>query len=166
MFAFKSMKIAAMALAGCLLLTALPTSANAERADIDLIIDIAKLLKLKRPAATIIIGNPSIADATVRSGTMMVLMGKSYGNTNLIALDAAGQEILHINLTVSPPEYRAVSLFRGVERYSYSCNPRCDRVLALGDKATPFKELNEQYVNKTANALGEGASSGSGSNPQ
>lgn len=165
MTAFKRWKLAALALTGAFLMTALPSDVRAAGQDIDLTIDIAKLLRLKRPAATIVVGNPSIADATVRSGTMMVLMGKSYGNTNLIALDGAGQEIVHLNLTVSPPEFRALSLYRGTDRYSYSCNPRCDRVLALGDPAKPFKDLNDEYRAKTENALGDGSPSGGG-NPQ
>lgn len=159
-------KIAALALAGAFLLTALPSNVHAERRDIDLTIDIAKLLKLKRPATTIVVGNPSIADATVRSGTLMVLMGKSYGTTNLIVLDGAGQEIVHLNLTVSPPEHRALSLYRGTARESYSCNPRCDRVLALGDATEPFRTLNEEYRLKTENALGDGSSPSGGGSPQ
>ncbi len=166
MTAFKCVTMAARTLAAALLLIALPYIAHAERHDLDLTIDIAQLLKLKRPAATIVVGNPSIADATVRSGTLMVLMGKSYGSTNLIALDGAGQEIVHLNLTVSPPEFRTLSLFRGTNRESYSCNPRCDRVLALGDDIKKFKDLNDQYRVKTENALGDGSSSSGGGSPQ
>ena len=50
-----------------------------------------------RPAAqaagtdrTLVVGNPLIADAAVQSGGVVVVTGKSYGMTNLVALDRTG----------------------------------------------------------------------------
>ncbi len=132
--------------------------------NINLVIDKAKLLRLKQPASMIIIGNPSIADATVRNGTLMILMGKSYGNTNLIALDSAGEEIANISLIVSPPEQQALVVYKGINNTSYICNPRCARVLSIGDEITTFNAVKEQIGNK--NAMAAGGSAGSAPPPQ
>ena len=48
-------------------------------------------MRLPERVATIVIGNPLIADATLQSGGILVLTGKGYGATNLLALDRVGQ---------------------------------------------------------------------------
>ena len=51
-------------------------------------IDHARVVKLPERTQTVIVGNPSIADVTVQRNGIMVVTGKSYGVTNLIALEA------------------------------------------------------------------------------
>ncbi len=51
----------------------------------------ARLLKLPDGVATLVIGNPAIADATLQAGGLLVITGKSFGRTNLIALDSAAR---------------------------------------------------------------------------
>ena len=53
-------------------------------------IDHARVVKLPERTQTVIVGNPIIADVTVQRNGIMVVTGKSYGVTNLIALDGAG----------------------------------------------------------------------------
>ena len=50
-------------------------------------LDQAKLLKLPERTATLVVGNPLIADAVVQPGGIVVITAKSYGVTNLVALD-------------------------------------------------------------------------------
>src|SRR2546423_921756 len=56
----------------------------------DLIVkyDQSQLLRLPKPAAEVIVGNSSIADVAVQSGNLLVITGKTFGITNIIALDA------------------------------------------------------------------------------
>src|SRR4030081_26544 len=75
-----------------------PSGAGA--ADIDIIIDEAKLIKLPDRVATLVIGNPLIADASVQSGGLVVLTGKSFGATNFIALDRSGAVLMEIVVEV------------------------------------------------------------------
>ena len=49
--------------------------------------DQAEVMQLPDRVATIVIGNPLIADATLQSGGILVVTGKGYGATNLLALD-------------------------------------------------------------------------------
>ena len=51
---------------------------------IQVVMNQAKIVKLARPADTIVIGNPNIADASVQDATTVVLTGKGFGVTNLV----------------------------------------------------------------------------------
>jgi len=54
-------------------------------------VDQAKLVKLPSRVATIVVGNPLIADVTLQSGGIVVVTGKGYGATNFIAMDRGGE---------------------------------------------------------------------------
>src|SRR5688572_33481524 len=53
-------------------------------------LDQAKIVRLPERTATLVVGNPLIADAAVQPGGIAVLTAKSYGATNLVALDSNG----------------------------------------------------------------------------
>ncbi len=57
-------------------------------------VDQAQIMKLPDKVATIVIGNPLIADAALQSGGMLVVTGKGYGSTNMLALDRAGNVVM------------------------------------------------------------------------
>ena len=54
-------------------------------------LDQARLLKLPDRAATVVIGNPLIADLSLQPGGLAVITGKCYGATNIIVMDRAAQ---------------------------------------------------------------------------
>ena len=95
-------------------------------------------MKLPDRVATIVIGNPLIADASVQAGGLMVITGKGYGMTNLIALDRAGAVLMEKSIEVRGPRADVVVVYRGVERESYSCTPNCERRITLGDSNAYF----------------------------
>ncbi len=74
-------------------LVALPGTAPANEAAIEVVMNQAKIVKLAREADTIVIGNPEIADAAVQDATTIVLTGKGFGVTNLVVLDLDGQRL-------------------------------------------------------------------------
>jgi Flp pilus assembly secretin CpaC len=104
-------------------------------------LDQAKLLKLPERTATLVVGNPLIADASVQPGGILVITAKSYGMTNLIALDRAGVALVEYPILVIGPADATVVVYRGIERESYSCTPHCERRVTLGDSA-PFFTAN------------------------
>ena len=69
----------------------------------------------------------------------MVVTGKGYGLTNLIALDAQGNIIDEKNIEVEPAKAVLV-VQRGNERESYWCNPLCMPTVQLGDDNTAFTD--------------------------
>jgi hypothetical protein len=97
-------------------------------------VDQAQIMQLPEKIATIVIGNPLIADATLQSGGILVVTGKGYGATNLLALDRTGRVVMSKDIqVVSAGGEDLVTVFKGVERESYSCAPNCERRITLGD---------------------------------
>ena len=66
-------------------------AAMAANNGVAVLVDQATLVRLDRPAAEIVVGNPSIADVSVQSSKLLVITGKSFGETNLIVMDARRQ---------------------------------------------------------------------------
>ena len=79
-------------------------------------VDQAKLVKLPTRVATIVVGNPLIADVTLQTGGILVVTGKGYGATNFIAMDRAGEVLVDRVIQVEGPTDQLVTIYRGVER--------------------------------------------------
>jgi Pilus formation protein N terminal region len=110
----------------------------APAADLTVTLDQAKLVKLPERVATIVIGNPFIADASLQAGGLMVLTGKGYGTTNVVVLDRVGAVLMEKSVEVLGPRGNVVVVYRGVERETYSCAPNCERRITLGDSSAYF----------------------------
>ena len=121
----------------------LSASLVAARADtISVSVDEAHTMKLPDTVSTIVIGNPLIADATLQAGGILVLTGKGFGSTNLLALNRAGKTVMDTTIqVVGPSRSDLVVVYRGVERESYSCAPDCEKRLTLGDSTTYFSNI-------------------------
>jgi Flp pilus assembly secretin CpaC len=113
-------------------------------AEVAVMIDHAKVLRLPERTQTVIVGNPIIADVSVQKNGILVLTGKSYGRTNLIALDGAGALIAESTISVQAPTDSVVTVQRGLDRESYSCTPDCQPSLLLGDASKYFSQVGEQ----------------------
>lgn len=108
-------------------------------------VDEARIMRLPDGVATIVIGNPLIADATLQPGGILVLTGKGFGATNMMALDRNGRVVLSHNIeVVAPKSADLVVVYRGMERESYSCAPVCERRITLGDGTTYFNNTLQQ----------------------
>src|SRR5271157_49908 len=124
----------------------LPIAAVAEPSDdaISVSVDQAKLFKLPNRVATIVVGNPLIADVTLQNGGIVVVTGKGYGATNFIAMDRGGEVLVDRLIQVEGPTDRVVTVYRGVDRETYTCQPTCQRRATLGDGDTYFKAVMDQ----------------------
>ena len=120
-------------------------------------VDQAKLIRLPGRVATIVVGNPLIADVTLQTGGVMVVTGKGYGATNFIAMDRSGEILVDRIIQVEGPTDQLVTVYRGVERESYSCMPICQRRVTLGDGETYFKSTMDQAGTLSGQAGGAAA---------
>lgn len=59
------------------------------------------LVRLPRPASAVFVANPAFADITVKSPTLVYVMGKRTGVTSLFALDANDAVLADVSLVVS-----------------------------------------------------------------
>ena len=126
-------------------LVLLPAAAVAETADtIAVNVDQAKLIKLPDHISAVVVGNPLIADVTMQPGGMIVVTGKGYGATNVIAMDRGGKVVVDRIIQVEGPTDQVLTIYRGVNRESYSCMPICQRRVTLGDSEGYFKSTMEQ----------------------
>lgn len=107
-------------------------------------VDEARPVKVPPGTQTLIIGNPMIADVTLlKQGSVMILTGKGYGETNFIALDSAGNQVAESMIRVIAND-TALVVQRGMERQSYTCAPRCQPSVRLGDDSKYFGEVAAQ----------------------
>ena len=124
-------RIAAFLAAGLLLSPMAP--ALADGAPVSVKVNMARILRINAPAATVIIGNPGVADVTIQDPQTLVLTGRSYGQTNLIILDKMGNPIADTLIDVVQEQANVVTVFMGDRRTSLACSPVCQDVIMLGD---------------------------------
>jgi Flp pilus assembly secretin CpaC len=138
-------------------LAALSVAGPAIAADdpIDVTIDFAKVVKITKPADTIIVGNSGIADATVGDDQTLVLTGKTAGTTNLIVLDQSGGEILNAVVRVSSDIRQLTTVFYGSSRQTFSCSPVCEQVISVGDSKDKFETATAQINTRKDFLLGK-----------
>jgi hypothetical protein len=132
---------------------ALPTAAQ----PVAVVLDQAKVMRIPERTATVVVGNPLIADVSVQTGGLIVVTGKGYGVTNFIALDNRGNILLEQLIEVRGPEEHVVVVYRGVDRESYSCTPKCERRITLGDTPDYFEATLTQTGRRDGQAQGTGA---------
>jgi Flp pilus assembly secretin CpaC len=124
--------------------TASLASPVAGRETVAVMIDHAKVVRLPERTQTVIVGNPIIADITAQRNGIVVVTGKSYGVTNLIALDGGGNMLAESLVSVQAATESVVIVQRGLERESYSCTPNCQPSILLGDATKYFSEIGGQ----------------------
>jgi Pilus formation protein N terminal region len=156
LFAYR--RFASRALAStALLLAALMVSPAHAIDTISIAVDQATITKMPDSVSTLVIGNPIIADVTVRPGGLLIVTGKAYGVTNLIALDASGAVLSERYIEVTAPRDEVVVVYRGANRESYSCAPDCQPRIVLGDAPQFFGQTLGQSSDRTKEALTQAA---------
>lgn len=123
-------------------------------------VDQAKLVKMPPRIATLVVGNPLIADVNLQPGGVVVVTGKGYGATNVIALDRSGEVLVDRLIQVEAPLDPVITVYRGMERESYSCNPICQRRITLGDGEGYFKSVMDQADKLNEKATGASSTVG------
>jgi Flp pilus assembly secretin CpaC len=140
------------------LLLAAAMMAPARAADtLTVAVDQATITKIPDNVTTLVIGNPLIADVTVQPGGLLVVTGKGYGTTNLIALDRSGAVLTERNIQVLGPQDQIVYVYRGLNRESFSCTPDCEPRITLGDSPAFFDLTIGQAGNRSVRAQAGGA---------
>jgi hypothetical protein len=151
-----SLRLAAIACGFAVSLGAAPCSAQSNES-IALMLDRATIIRAPAKTSMVVIGNPAIADVSVQKNGVMVLTGKSYGETNMIALDDQGQLISESWIKVGAPGRSNMVVVRGVDTETYSCTPNCQPTVMLGDSEKHFGKLGSQVGirNGSANTTGQ-----------
>lgn len=120
------MKIALAALAAVL-------AAGSAAAETTVQVNQVRRLPLAAAAADVVVGNPEIADVTVVDGRNVFVVGRAYGVTSVVVLDAAGRTVFSDSVQVLAP---TVSMARGGAIAEVVCNPRCAAAQGAADGPT------------------------------
>jgi Flp pilus assembly secretin CpaC len=118
-------------------------------------VDESQILQLPKAPGAIVVGNPSIADVSIQ-GQKIFVHGRGFGQTNLTILDLEGNQMANFSLVGVHSQPATISVYRGAERYSYSCMPNCEAQVQVGD--------NTQFMSLTASQLGAKMGLATGSN--
>jgi len=146
-------------IAAALILMGAALPAASAQETFDVILDRAKIATVPERMTTMVVGNPLIADVSIQAGGTMVVTGKGYGVTNLIALDRTGKVLAEYLVQVRSPADNMV-VYRGGTRESYSCTPYCERRITLGDSPDYFDATLGETGNRNARAQ-QGQAAGS-----
>ncbi len=137
----------------CVVMSAFGPASAAGDTPMLVTVDQATVIRLSAPANTIVVGNPAIADATIVDASTLVITGRSFGTTNLIVLDAAGNVLTDELVTVQAATGQVV-VYRRSLRQTYSCTPVCAPTLNVGDGDPAFQTTTEQILARQAIAGG------------
>ncbi len=126
--------------------------------------DHMRRVRLERPAGTILVGNPLIADVTVLGNDTVFVSARSIGSTNIIVLDKQGNEMVTYEVFVREPRTKRVVLNNGGVLEHFQCAPNCERALTQSDSSAPYK-ARSSVVSTDLNLDKNAISLQSGPNP-
>ena len=97
----------------------------------------------------------------MQASNLLVVTGKTFGITNVIALDAERNVIQDQRVIVERDDHKVVNLYKGNSRYTFSCTPNCETNLTIGDDKVYFDAVAKANSDKTK--FSESQSEGGGS---
>lgn len=102
-----------------------PAPALAQSQPLSVEVDHVTRLNLSGSAASVIVGNPRIADVTVVDARTLYVSGRAYGTTEIVVLDGAGRSIYQGDVVVSAPSSGQVRVWRGSDVTHMACSSTC-----------------------------------------
>jgi Flp pilus assembly secretin CpaC len=99
----------------------------------------ARVIKLAKPATSVVVGDPTVADVSLDTPDTMIIFGKTPGETNLLVLSGNQELLLDWPVVVSPVTARHVTILNATAADAptevlYACGTeRCTRVLSPTD---------------------------------
>ena len=132
---------------------ALPAAAEPDKIAVSL--DHATIMKVPEGSRLVVVGNPAIADVSLQKNGVVVITGKAYGVTNLIAMDTAGKLLAESLISVGPQTRGTILVQRGLVQETYTCQPNCSPSIAPGDDQGFFSRANSQSQTRNEAASGK-----------
>jgi Flp pilus assembly secretin CpaC len=121
---------------------------------VSVVMDQVRIVTFSRPVATVFVGNPTIADATVIDPYHAFILGKTFGVTNLIALSPQSQTVANQQITVANRNGGMVTLHKGVGQFSYSCTAgHCEANPLPGDQKGFFEDNSSSVTSHQDQAI-------------
>ena len=139
---------------GAITLALLSSSAAVAATELIVNTDETQLINVSGTPGTVIVGNPSIADATVH-GSKIFVHGRGFGQTNLTILDQDGNQLAIFDISVKVTGSNNVAVFKAASRFSYTCAPLCEESMQVGDEHSWTDEIIKLNQKKLDLATGK-----------
>lgn len=118
-------------------------SKNITHEAIKLTPDKSEIIKLDRPAATVIVGNPNHVSVLAESSNTLILVAKAPGATHFAALDNQGNVIMARHIIVASPQKKYIRIRRSCATTEncqptqvYYCPDMCHEIILDTAKTT------------------------------
>ena len=140
-----------------------PSMAAPAARDVVLSLDEVHTVTFRTPVATVYVGNPAIADITMIDARHAFVQGKSYGRTNIVALNGNGVQVFNAGVNVTGQAGGAtVILNRGAQRITMNCaGNRCEPTPMPGDGKDSY-DPNNPVANAHQNSARAAAAAAEG----
>ena len=115
-------------------------------------LDQATVIKLPEKVATLVVGNPLIADVSLQPGGIMIVTGKGYGATNVMAMDRGGDPARPHDPGRGADREARHRVSRRQSRDPGAALPVCQQRITLGDGQDYFKSTIEQAGSRNSSA--------------
>jgi len=120
----------------------------------------AAIIDLPADARDVLLSNPEIADAVVRTARRIYILGRKVGQTNAFFFDAAGRQVANVEISVEPDVAPLNDLFR---RYVPNTNATAEAINGSFVLSGSVKSASEaERVLQIANRFAQSTSSASG----
>jgi len=110
-------------------------------------IDEVRIVSFAQPVSAVFVGNPMIADVNMIDARHAFILGKTFGQTNMIALGQNGRQLSNQQVNVSGRRVGAVTLNRGSAQYNLTCTKaHCEAMAIPGDVKQYFDDVHNSIA--------------------
>lgn len=100
-------------------------AAQAQSGPVNVAVDGVQRVSLRGAASSVVVANPQIADVVVVDANTLVITGKGYGVTEVVAVDAIGRALFQNRIVVTGGDAGSVRLWRGAAATEMVCGTSC-----------------------------------------
>jgi hypothetical protein len=146
----------------CALAAMISALAGPAFATVSVRLDQNTLMELKAPAGTVLIGDPSVVDISLVTPRRIAILGRAYGQTNVIITDRTGRVIFQQEVEVARASNNRVSVYRGAQVANFTCSPSCERTPSPGEDNSSYQAFASSYKDHTSTVQTSGGGGGGG----
>jgi len=114
-----------------------PMAAQAQDGALNVEIDRSARVQLRGAAASVIVGNPQIADVSMVDANTLFIVGKGYGVTEVVAVDGVGRTLFQREIIVSGGSTGSVRVWRGAQATEMACGSSCAPSVRVAPTSAP-----------------------------
>lgn len=105
------------------------------QASVSVALDHSLRLPVSGHAASVVVGNPAVADVTVVDSRTLFVTGKRFGATDVVVLDPLGRTVYASDIQVVNGVGQHVRVFRAGQMNDLACDPACTAPATAGPDA-------------------------------